>query len=120
MKSIIGIIPLRQIVQGCQPPPPPLASLLGILPFLTQKRRKRTRGFLWEVAAWLGRMAGCSNENGSCEEIRMGFYDCRCAVTGVGLKGADAVLVLLQEDAGRYRPMALGMAGHYNRAGAVD
>jgi hypothetical protein len=49
------------------------------------------------------------------------MYDCRCLVTGVSLKGMDAVLVpLLQGDDGAWRPIALGIKGNYDRLGAVD
>ncbi len=50
----------------------------------------------------------------------MGFYDCRCMLTGVSLKGADAALVLLQRAAGPYAPLALALKGNYNRLGAID
>ncbi|MEU4781825.1 hypothetical protein [Micromonospora sp. NPDC023633] len=50
----------------------------------------------------------------------MGFYDFNCAVTGVSLKGVDAVLVGLREAGGGLRPVTLGIAGHYNRLGSVD
>jgi hypothetical protein len=50
----------------------------------------------------------------------MGFYDCRCMVTGLSLHGIDATLVpLLRESAG-YRPITLGIAGTYDRYGAID
>jgi hypothetical protein len=50
----------------------------------------------------------------------MGFYDCRCMVTGVSLKGADAVLVLLQETGEAHHPIALPILGAYNRLGSID
>lgn len=50
----------------------------------------------------------------------MGFYDFNCAVTGVSLKGVDAVLVGLCESDGGLRPVTLGVAGSYNRLGSVD
>ena len=50
----------------------------------------------------------------------MGLYDCRCMITGVSLKGARAVLVLLQEHAGAHLPVALGVTGSYNRLGSLD
>jgi|GEM_PF-2465125 len=50
----------------------------------------------------------------------MGFYDCRCAVTGVSLKGANTALVLLQQVADGYAPIALAVTGNYNRYGSID
>jgi hypothetical protein len=50
----------------------------------------------------------------------MGFYDCRCMATGVSLKGADAALVLLQQSADQYVPLALAIKGNYNRLGSID
>jgi hypothetical protein len=50
----------------------------------------------------------------------MGFYDERCMVTGVSLKGADAALVLLDRDGDAYRPIALAIKGAYNRLGSID
>ncbi len=52
-------------------------------------------------------------------EDAVGFYDCRCLVTGVSLKGADAAAVLLQK-AKAYRPIALAMKGNYDRLGTID
>lgn len=50
----------------------------------------------------------------------MGFYDFRCAVTGISLRGIDAVLVGLRPVGDRYRPLTLGIAGKYNRLGSID
>lgn len=50
----------------------------------------------------------------------MGLYDFRCAITGISLKGVDAVLVGLQPAAGGLRPITLGITGTYNRAGSID
>ena len=50
----------------------------------------------------------------------MGLYDCRCMVTGVSLKGADAVLVLLEGADSTFLPAALGIKGNYNRGGGID
>lgn len=50
----------------------------------------------------------------------MGLYDCRCMATGVSLKGADAALVLLQQEGDAYHPIALAIKGNYNRLGAID
>lgn len=50
----------------------------------------------------------------------MGFYDCRCMVTGVSLKGVDTVLIPLQQSANAYIPITLALKGNYNRLGAID
>jgi len=50
----------------------------------------------------------------------MGFYDCRCMITGVSLKGADAALVLLHQSSDQYLPQALAVKGNYNRLGSID
>ena len=50
----------------------------------------------------------------------MGLYDCRCMVTGVSLKGADAALVLLQQAGAVCHPIALPIKGAYNRLGSID
>jgi hypothetical protein len=50
----------------------------------------------------------------------MGFYDCRCMITGVSLKGSDAALVLLQGGAEAWVPIACAIKGNYNRLGAID
>ena len=50
----------------------------------------------------------------------MGFYDCRCRITGVSLKGADATAVLLQKFARAFRPITLPVTGNYNRYGTID
>jgi hypothetical protein len=50
----------------------------------------------------------------------MGYYDCRCLVSGVSLKGADAVLVLLHQAGEAYRPIACAITGNYNRLGSID
>src|SRR5215468_6514390 len=51
----------------------------------------------------------------------MGFYDERCMVTGISLKGAGgAALVLLDRDGDAYRPIALAIKGAYNRLGSID
>lgn len=51
----------------------------------------------------------------------MGFYDFRCMISGVSLKGCDAVLVVLCPEAGRgYAPITLGIKGSYNRFGSID
>jgi hypothetical protein len=62
----------------------------------------------------------------------MGFYDCRCMLTGVSLRGARAALVPLlplprapqggrPDDTARdYAPVALAVKGDYDRLGSVD
>ncbi|WP_329203623.1 hypothetical protein [Streptomyces sp. NBC_01435] len=50
----------------------------------------------------------------------MGFYDLRCAVTGISLRGTDAVAVGLMATEGGYRPVTLGITGCYNRLGSID
>ena len=50
----------------------------------------------------------------------MGLFDCRCMITGVSLRGADAALVLLQGSEERYAPLALAIQGNYNRLGSMD
>lgn len=50
----------------------------------------------------------------------MGFYDFRCAVSGISLRGADAVLVVLEPDGDQYRPVTLGVTGCYDRLGSID
>lgn len=50
----------------------------------------------------------------------MGFFDCRCMVTGVSLKGADAALVILYQADSEYVPISLAIKGNYNRLGSID
>jgi hypothetical protein len=50
----------------------------------------------------------------------MGMYDCRCMVTGVSLKGADAALVLLQRVGEVEVPITFAINGNYNRFGSID
>ena len=50
----------------------------------------------------------------------MGFYDFRCAVSGISLRGADAVLVVLEPDGDQYRPVTLGVTGCYDRLGSIE
>jgi hypothetical protein len=49
----------------------------------------------------------------------MGLYDCRCMMTGVSLKGADATLVLLQQAGATHHPLALPVKGAYNDYGSL-
>jgi hypothetical protein len=51
--------------------------------------------------------------------VVVGFYDCRCMVTGLVLTG-ETTLVPLRREGDTYRPMALGLSGSYDRYGAVD
>jgi hypothetical protein len=41
-------------------------------------------------------------------------------ITGVSLKGANAALILLEQSANRYSPLALAIMGNYNRLGSID
>jgi hypothetical protein len=50
----------------------------------------------------------------------MGFYDARCMVTGVSLKGSETALVLLQQQEESYHPIALAITGQYDREGSID
>ncbi len=50
----------------------------------------------------------------------MGFYDCKCMITGVSLKGADAATVLLQHRDGESSPISFAVKGAYNRLGSID
>ncbi|MEV0247710.1 hypothetical protein AB0H76_14045 [Nocardia sp. NPDC050712] len=50
----------------------------------------------------------------------MGFYDCRCMITGISLKITDATAVVLRRSGTEYRPLALGMHGTYDRQGGID
>jgi hypothetical protein len=50
----------------------------------------------------------------------MGLYDTRCAITGISLFTADAVMVGLERDGAGYRPITLGVAGAYNGYGVIE
>jgi len=50
----------------------------------------------------------------------VGFYDRRCMLTGLSLHGIDATLVPLLRLPDGYRPVALGIAGTYDRYAAFD
>ncbi|MBN9117691.1 MAG: hypothetical protein J0I06_00720 [Planctomycetes bacterium] len=50
----------------------------------------------------------------------MGFFDARCMVTGVSLKGSEAALVLLQQENEVHYPIALAINGQYDRLGSID
>jgi hypothetical protein len=50
----------------------------------------------------------------------MGFFDARCMITGVSLKGSEAALVLLQQHEESYHPIALAITGQYDRLGSID
>jgi hypothetical protein len=51
---------------------------------------------------------------------RMGLYDTRCALTGISLFTADAVMVGLDRDGDGHRPVTLGFAGGYNGYGVIE
>ncbi|MEJ3742560.1 hypothetical protein WEI85_04595 [Actinomycetes bacterium KLBMP 9797] len=50
----------------------------------------------------------------------MGLYDTRCAITGISLFTADAVMVGLDRDGDGYRPITLGIAGGYDGYGRIE
>jgi hypothetical protein len=51
----------------------------------------------------------------------MGFYECRCLITGISLREAKTVLVpIFPLNDGTYSPFALGIKGTYNRSGSID
>jgi hypothetical protein len=50
----------------------------------------------------------------------MGLYDTRCMLTGVSLHAIRAIVVLLHRAGAAYRPIALGIAGQYDRLGSID
>lgn len=50
----------------------------------------------------------------------MGFYDCRCMITGVSLRAVDATLVVLRRIGSNYLPITLGITGTYDRYGCID
>lgn len=50
----------------------------------------------------------------------MGFYDRRCSVSGVSLKGQRCHLVLLRQRGDRFEPIWSPVGGPYNRLGSID
>jgi hypothetical protein len=50
----------------------------------------------------------------------VGFYDCRCLVTGVSLGSSGATAVVLRRVGDVYRPITLGITGTYDRFGSID
>lgn len=50
----------------------------------------------------------------------MGFYDCRCMLTGVDLNAGGAVAVPLRTVPDGYEPVAHGISGTYDRSGTID
>jgi len=50
----------------------------------------------------------------------VGFFDSKCMISGVSLKGTDAAAVLLQKTADAYHPIALAIKGNYDRLGSID
>lgn len=50
----------------------------------------------------------------------MGFYDLRCALTGLSLKGQRCDLLLLRRSGGRVEPLWGTITGSYNRLGTID
>lgn len=50
----------------------------------------------------------------------MGFYDLRCAITGLSLLGQSCDVLLLRRRAGRLEPIWGCVTGRYNRLGTID
>lgn len=51
----------------------------------------------------------------------MGFFDFRCPISGLSLRGAGATHVALIEHAqGRWLPLTLPLTGRYDRLGSID
>lgn len=50
----------------------------------------------------------------------MGFYDCRCMLTGVSVDFVGATAVILRCTAAGYEPVALGLSGEYDGYGTID
>src|SRR5262245_19616001 len=51
----------------------------------------------------------------------MGFYDTRCAISGLSTLCSRVYLILLKETAsGVFAPIALPITGRYNRLGGID
>jgi len=50
----------------------------------------------------------------------MGFYDLRCALTGLSLRGQTCDTVLLRRREGRPQPIWGTIRGPYNRLGSID
>lgn len=50
----------------------------------------------------------------------MGFYDLRCSISGLSLKGQRCRLVLLRSRRGVFEPVWTAVSGRYNRLGSID
>lgn len=50
----------------------------------------------------------------------MGFYDCRCILTGVSVDFVGATAVILRCTATGYEPITLGLSGEYDGYGTID
>lgn len=50
----------------------------------------------------------------------MGFYDLRCSISGLSLKGQRCRLVLLRSRGGAHEPVWTAISGRYNRLGSID
>lgn len=50
----------------------------------------------------------------------MGFYDLRCALTGLSLKGQSCDVILLRRRGARLEPLWGSVTGRYNRLGTID
>jgi hypothetical protein len=52
--------------------------------------------------------------------LPMGFFDCSCRLSGVSLMAARTMLLPLHQIRGAWTPIALPIAGKYNRSGSID
>ncbi|QSQ21264.1 hypothetical protein JY651_39745 [Pyxidicoccus parkwayensis] len=50
----------------------------------------------------------------------MGAYDYRCLLSGISLRGAECVAIVLQREAEGWQPASLPMRGRYNGYGSID
>ncbi|WP_166905750.1 hypothetical protein [Mycobacterium sp. DL440] len=50
----------------------------------------------------------------------MGFYDCRCILTGVSVDFVGATAVILRCTPTGYEPITLGLSGEYDGYGTID
>lgn len=65
-----------------------------------------------------GFAGGCDGR--SRRGFDVGFYDVRCALTGVSLLATRAVCILIERVGSAWRPMSLPIRGPYDRLGAID
>lgn len=50
----------------------------------------------------------------------MGSYDYRCLLSGISLRGADCVAIVIQREGQGWQPASLPMRGRYNGYGAIE